>query len=88
MKKLIPNEKKKQTKLQQIKIIYNKKIFNAYPLGKNPKKDKNSKIKIKLNKILIKNPNIKMKINVMHTIKSNTKSNNIKSKSNHHNIKS
>jgi hypothetical protein len=48
----------------------------------------NSSINIKLNNILIKNPIINIKIKVIHAIKSNIKSNNIKSMSNHHNIKS
>lgn len=48
----------------------------------------NNNTNIKLKIILIKKPITKIKINVIQRIKSNTKSNKMKSKSNHQIIKS
>lgn len=53
-----------------------------------PKKTINNNTNTKLKKILKKKPIINTNMNVIHTTKSKTKSYNIKSKSNHHKIKS
>lgn len=54
----------------------------------SPKNTINNKTNTKLKKIRKKKPIINTNINVIHTTKSKTKSYKIKSKSNHHNMKS